>query len=101
MTDGTSFRQILSCIPDRGRARIGSEEKANVAERPDFSPDKPLSTAELAELRQRYAQLSTPGLQTAYTEALERCKLDNRGRPPKSVHIQVLVQAWKQLRKMK
>jgi hypothetical protein len=69
--------------------------------RPDFSPDVPLTPQQLAELRLRYARLSTSGLQTAYAEALERCKLDKRGRPPQSVHIQVLVQAWKQLRKSK
>jgi len=69
--------------------------------RPDFSPDNPLTEIQLAEVRQRYAQLSTPSLQTAYAEALERCKLDKRGRAPQSVHIQVLVQAWKELRKAK
>jgi len=72
-----------------------------MAERPDFGPDKPLTLTQLAEVRQRYAQLSTPGLKTAYAEALDRCKLDKRGRPPQSVHIQVLVQAWKELRKTK
>jgi hypothetical protein len=48
----------------------------------------PLTPQELADVRQRYARLSTPGLQEAYKEALERCKLD-----------QELVQAWKVLRK--
>ncbi len=51
------------------------------------------------DVRQNFARLSNASLQTAYTEALERCKLDRRGRPPASIHIQVLVQAWKQLRK--
>jgi hypothetical protein len=50
-------------------------------------------------VRRRYTMLSTPGLQQAYREALEQCKLDNRGRAPLSVYIQVLVQAWKALRK--
>ena len=72
-----------------------------MAERPDYSPDVPLTAVQLGELRHRYAMLSTPGLQMAYAEALERCKLDRRGRPPQSVHIQVLVQAWKALRKTK
>ena len=80
-------------------ARIEGEQKANMTGRPDFSPDKPLSAEELAEVRRRYAQLSTPSLQTTYSEAWERCKLDKRGRAPHSVHIQVLVQAWKALRK--
>jgi len=72
-----------------------------MAERPDSSPDLPLTPVELTELRQRYTQLSTPSLQTAYAEALDRCKLDQRGRPPNSIHIQVLVQAWRILRKTK
>ena len=70
-----------------------------MAERPDFSPDEVLSRERLVEVRQNFAKLSTPSLQQAYSEALERCKLDRRGRVPPSIHIQVLVQAWKQLRK--
>jgi hypothetical protein len=70
-----------------------------MADRPDFSPDQVLSAEQLQEVRQNFAKLSIPSLQTAYTEALERCKLDRRGRVPASIHIQVLVQAWKQLRK--
>jgi hypothetical protein len=54
-----------------------------MANRPDFPPDVPLSPADLAELRHRYAQLSTSGLQTVYTEVWERCKLDRNGRPRK------------------
>jgi hypothetical protein len=38
-------------------------------------------------------------LQKAYMEAFERCRLDRRGRPPQTVHIQVLVQVWRVLRK--
>jgi hypothetical protein len=53
----------------------------------------------MAEVRQNFAKLSLPSLQTAYSETLERCKLDRRGRAPASIHIQVLVQCWKQLRK--
>ena len=65
--------------------------------RPD---DEVLSPEQLADVRQNFARLSAPSLQQAYSEALERCKLDRRGRPPASIHIQVLVQAWKQLKKM-
>jgi hypothetical protein len=72
-----------------------------MANRPDFSPDVPLTAQELADVRQRYARLSIPSLKDAYMEALERCKLDHKGRAPSSVHIQVLVQAWKALRRMK
>jgi hypothetical protein len=70
-----------------------------MSQRPDFSPDQVLSPQQLVEVRQNFAKLSVPSLQTAYSEALERCKLDRRGRVPASIHIQVLVQAWKQLRK--
>jgi hypothetical protein len=70
-----------------------------MAHRPDFSPDQVLTTEQLAEVRRNFAMMSLPSLQTAYSEALERCKLDRRGRVPASIHLQVLVQAWKQLRK--
>jgi hypothetical protein len=66
-----------------------------MANRPDYSPDVPLTAKEIAEVRLRYAQLSRPGLRDVYTKALQRCRLDARGRAPHSVHIQVLVQAWK------
>ena len=72
-----------------------------MASRPDFGPNEVLSEEQLAQLRLTYAKLSVPSLQQAYSEALERCKLERRGRAPRSVDIQVLVQAWKQLRKMK
>jgi hypothetical protein len=65
--------------------------------RPDFTPERPLSAAQLADVRRRFALLSTPGLQQAYSEALERCKLGRDGRPPKAEFVQELVQAWKQL----
>jgi hypothetical protein len=69
--------------------------------RPDFTSDEVLSVEQLVELRQRYAKLGLPSLRQAYSETLERCKLDRRGRAPHSVHIQVLVQIWKLLRKVK
>jgi hypothetical protein len=65
----------------------------------DFTPEQPFTSQRLSEIRRNFAMLSTPSLQQAYTEAWERCKLDRRGRPPKAEHIQVLVQAWRQLRK--
>lgn len=70
-----------------------------MANRPDFSPDEVLSQEQLSGVRQNFAKLSLPSLQQAYSEALERCKLDRRGKVPHSIHIQVLVQAWKQLRR--
>ena len=90
----------MPLTPDRALGYDG-DEKANMANRPDFSPDQVLSAEQLAEVRQNFARLSVPSLQTAYAEALERCRLDRRGRPPASIHIQVLVQAWRQLRKFK
>jgi len=69
--------------------------------RPDFGPDEILTPEQLVRVRSNFAKLSLSSLQQAYREALERCKLDRRGRAPRSVDIQVLVQAWKQLRKMK
>jgi|HubBroStandDraft_6_1064221.scaffolds.fasta_scaffold768605_1 hypothetical protein len=72
-----------------------------MAKRPNFSrqPDVPLSADALAELRQRYAMLSKPSLLQVYTDAWERCKLERNGRPPRAEQIQVLVAAWKILRK--
>jgi hypothetical protein len=37
-----------------------------MANRPDYSPDVPLTTKELAEVRLRYAQLSRPGCVSLY-----------------------------------
>jgi hypothetical protein len=70
-----------------------------MAKRPDFTPEKPFTEEQLSEIRRNFALLSPSSLQTAYTEALERCRLGKDGRPPKAEHIQVLVQAWKELRK--
>jgi hypothetical protein len=70
-----------------------------MTKRLDISPDVPLSPEALAELRQRYAMLSTPSLQQVYADALERCKLDRSGRPPRAEQFQVLVTAWKMLRR--
>ena len=70
-----------------------------MARRPDFFPDAPLSPAALAELRQRYAMLSMSSLQQVYADAWERCKLERNGQLPRAEQIQVLVTAWKALRK--
>jgi hypothetical protein len=53
-----------------------------LAKRRDFPPDQVLSVKQLLEVRQGFAKLSTSSLQQAYSEALERCKLDRRGRAP-------------------
>jgi hypothetical protein len=62
-------------------------------------PDIPLTEQQLAQVRDTHSMLSIDLLQKAYTEVLERCKLDRRGQPPQTVHIQVLVQVWRVLRK--
>jgi hypothetical protein len=67
----------------------------------NLSPDVPLAPAILAELRGRYAQLSLPSLRQVYTDAWERCRLEHDGRPPRADQVQVLVTAWKALRKAK
>jgi hypothetical protein len=72
-----------------------------MATHPDSSLDAPLSQADLAELRHRYALLSPSSLDQVYSDAWERCKLQRNGRPPRAEQIQVLVTAWKALRKAK
>jgi hypothetical protein len=54
-----------------------------MAKRPDYAPEKPYTPEQLSEIRRNFAMLSKPSLQTAYAEALERCKLARDGRPPK------------------
>jgi hypothetical protein len=63
------------------------------------NPDIPLTEEQLAQVRNSHSMLSTDLLQKAYMEAFERCRLDWRGQPPHTVHIQVLVQVWRVLRK--
>jgi hypothetical protein len=62
-----------------------------MADRPDFTPEKPFTAEQLSEIRRKFALLSTPSLQTAYTGALERCRLGRDGRPPNAEHIQTVV----------
>jgi hypothetical protein len=72
-----------------------------MAKRPDYTPDSPLSPADLAELRHRYAMLSPSSLEQVYSDAWERCKIERSGRLPPAEQIQVLVTAWKALRKVR
>src|SRR3974377_602455 len=83
---------LTACHPC---ATIGEQ----MAKRPDFTPEKPFTEEQLSEIRRNFARLSTPSLQTAYTEARGRGRLARDGRPPRAEHIQTLVQAWRQLRK--
>jgi hypothetical protein len=84
-----------SLTPNR-RLRYYGEE---MAKRPDFTPEQPLSADQLGEMRRRFSMLSRTGLQQAYAEVWERCKLARDGRPPKAEFIQELVQVWKALRR--
>jgi hypothetical protein len=70
-----------------------------MAKWPDFAPEKPYMPEQLSEIRRDFALLSVSSLQKAYSEALERCGLGRDGRATRAEHIQVLVQAWWQLRK--
>jgi hypothetical protein len=74
-----------------------ANKRRNMEKTPE--PDIPLTEQQLADVRRTHSMLSTSGLQNAYTEALERCRLDRRGRPPQTGDIQVLVQVWRVLRK--
>ena len=62
-------------------------------------PASPLREEALADLRRNLARLSMPGLENAYTEAWERCKLGISGKPPRAECVQELVQIWRVLRK--
>jgi hypothetical protein len=39
-----------------------------MAKRPDYTPEKPFTQEQLSEMRRNFSLLSTPSLQTAYTE---------------------------------
>ncbi|HTS32265.1 MAG TPA: hypothetical protein VMH81_40630 [Bryobacteraceae bacterium] len=63
------------------------------------APDPPLTPEQLADLRRQFAKLSLTSLYDAYHAAWLRCKAERDGRAPRAVHIQELVQVWKELRK--
>jgi hypothetical protein len=58
-----------------------------MAKRTDYTPAKPYTPEQLSEIPRNFAMLSKPSLQTAYSEAVERCKLARDGRPPNAEHI--------------
>jgi hypothetical protein len=70
-----------------------------MAKRPDLTPDRPLTAAQLEELRRVFTRLSPDGLMAAYDAAWLKCKINRNGRPPRAEHLQELVQAWKELRR--
>ncbi len=77
----------------------GATLEANNRRKMNGQPDIPLSPADLVELRHRYGMLSLPTLQQVYADSLERCRLDSTGRPPRADQVQVLVTAWRVLRR--
>jgi hypothetical protein len=94
---GSPPQELLTrALTPAHRLRYDGEE---MAKRPDFTPEQPLSADQLGEMRRRFSMLSRTGLQQAYGEVWERCKLGREGRPPKAEFIQELVQAWRELRK--
>ena len=82
----------------RRRYDIG-EEKVKMGRRPDYPADRPLSPEQLADLRRQFAKLSLTSLYDAYHAAWLRCKVERNGHAPRAMHIQELVQVWKELRK--
>jgi len=67
---------------------------------PASPPDRPLAPEQLAELRRRYAQMSVTALFDAYNAAWLRCKVEQNGKAPRAEHVQQLVTAWRELRKL-
>lgn len=81
----------------KARVRYHGEQKAKMTDRPDH----PLTPEQLGALRQRFSRMSITALYDAYYAAWTRCRMESNGRPPRARFIQELVQAWKQLRKVR
>jgi hypothetical protein len=77
------------------------EDKANMARRPDITPDSPLSDQQLAELRGRLSQMSVTAVRDFYHAAWIRCGLERNSNWPRAEAIQELVQAWKEMRRVR
>jgi hypothetical protein len=71
-----------------------------VARRPDLRNDQVMSAEELQQFRNRLARLSLDAVRHAYNTAYARCRMVN-DRVPSARSIQELVQAWKQLWKVR
>lgn len=69
-----------------------------MARRPDRGKAEILSEEELKELRHYFAHLRATAVRDFYERAYGDCRLVYN-RPPSPRQIQILVQAWKQLRK--
>jgi hypothetical protein len=70
-----------------------------MAKRPDISEDAPLSSDEIARLRQRLSQMNENDLTNFYLATWNQCKLKPWGKPPKIRFLQELVQAWRTLKR--
>ena len=77
------------------------EYKANTARRPDITPDRPLSGQQLVELRGRLSQVSVTAARDFYHAAWIRCGLERNGSWPRAEAMQELVQAWKEMRRVR
>ncbi len=69
-----------------------------MARRLDFKPEEILTAAQLKDLSQRLAHLSTSSVRDFYNRVYAECRITSRDFPPARA-LQELVQAWKQLRK--
>jgi len=70
-----------------------------MARRPQ-PPDEVLNRAELAQLRRRLSMMGISAVQDFYRSAYTVCRI-GPGHFPSSRAVQELVQAWKQLRKLR
>jgi hypothetical protein len=66
-----------------------------MAKQPDFTPDRPLTPEQLAELRERLSKMSLTDVRDYYHAAWLRCGLERNGSRPKAEWLQQLVQAWR------
>jgi hypothetical protein len=71
-----------------------------MARRPDFQKNDVLSEKQLQQLQERLSLLSPQHVRDFYREAHRECCLQE-SRVPSPKAIQQLVQAWKQMRKLR
>jgi len=88
---------------DSSLSRDG-ERKANMlfspsmaSRRPSEEIDRPLTEAQLANLRRRLAMLHSSSVADAYRRAHEASRMDDGDRLPRASAVQELVAAWKVL----
>ena len=71
-----------------------------MARRPDRRETEVLSEENLKEIRHNLAHLSLSAVRDAYERAYQDCRLIY-SRVPTPKQMQILVQVWKQLRKLR